>query len=634
MPKLFPLKNILFLALFFLCLSYSHSQTQEIQKLQKSLPHIKDSISYVNKINRIGMLMHMKNPDSSLIYAMNARTVAGRIRYKKGAVDAENVIGISLALKGLSNEALKIFGQVLADYEKMGDKQNTVQLYMNFASLQMQIGNQLRAVEYNRQALKIGKSIPTDSIMSRVYANYCMANPQLSEDSVQYYLGRSNKIGEKLNDQSLLIGNKQIRGIFYMIRGARDKALPLLESSLQEAKEAKLERLQLQGLNAMAEFNANNPELALKYMEEQLAIIESNGYDELKAPVLFSMLRFAKMSGNIEKERELSEKMIAAQLKRQASLEKFIGDYVHYYQIQENNKDLERSQKASRQTIIILTVFSIVCGILLLLLFRAYKKIRNDSKKKAALYEIIDKKNASLSEADAMKSNLVSILAHDFRSPLISTLYMVRLLERNTELTESEKESFYLTISNDISGTLENFDATLQWIKRQLGEFRINFETVDIRSLLDEAISGYNAQFNEKGITVINNVPEGILATSDKEMLQFVNRNLLSNALKFSPKGKTIAVDAFKTDSEIVISVKDEGPGLSHTQIEKLFSISSKGGSTHEGAGIALSFSKDFIVKLGGRIWAENRNSAGSIFSYAVPSNPVDKENIQSKIVA
>ncbi|MBC8644324.1 hypothetical protein H9W95_10345 [Flavobacterium lindanitolerans] len=64
-----------------------------------------------------------------------------------------------------------------------------------------------------------------------------------------------------------------------------------------------------------------------------MTIIESNGYDELKAPVLFSMLRFAKMSGNIEKERELSEKMIAAQLKRQASLEKFIGDYVHYYQI-------------------------------------------------------------------------------------------------------------------------------------------------------------------------------------------------------------------------------------------------------------------------------------------------------------
>ncbi|MBC8644323.1 HAMP domain-containing histidine kinase [Flavobacterium lindanitolerans] len=234
-----------------------------------------------------------------------------------------------------------------------------------------------------------------------------------------------------------------------------------------------------------------------------------------------------------------------------------------------------------------------------------------------------------------MKSNLVSILAHDFRSPLISTLYMVRLLERNTELTESEKESFYLTISNDISGTLENFDATLQWIKRQLGEFRINFETVDIRSLLDEAISGYNAQLNEKGITVINNVPEGILATSDKEMLQFVNRNLLSNALKFSPKGKTIAVDAFKNGSEIVISVKDEGPGLSHNQIEKLFSISSKGGSMHEGAGIALSFSKDFIVKLGGRIWAENRNTAGSIFSYAVPSNPIiDKESIQSKIVA
>ena len=293
---------------------------------------------------------------------------------------------------------------------------------------------------------------------------------------------------------------------------------------------------------------------------------------------------------------------------------------IHYSQLQENNRNLERSQKVSQQIIIILTLFSVICGILLLLLLYAYKKIRNDCKKKAILYEIINKKNTSLSEADVMKSNLVSILAHDFRSPLISTRYMVRLMERNTELTESEKESFYVTINDDISGTLENFDATLQWIKHQFGGFKVNFETIDVRSLLDEAICGYTTLLNEKGITVINNVPYGILANSDKEMLQFVNRNLLSNALKFSPKGKTIAVDAFKTEKEIIISVKDEGPGLSDNQMKKLFSISNKRGSTHAGAGIALSFSKDFIIKLGGRIWAENRNTGGTIFSYGVPS--------------
>jgi signal transduction histidine kinase len=309
--------------------------------------------------------------------------------------------------------------------------------------------------------------------------------------------------------------------------------------------------------------------------------------------------------------------------------------YVHYNQLQENNRNLERLQKASRQIIMILILFSVICGTLLLLLFRAYNKIRNDYKKKTALYEIIENKNISLSKADAVKSNLVSILAHDFRSPLISTLYMMRLLERNTELlTQSEKESFYMAISNDISVTLENFDATLQWIKRQLGEFKINMETVNIRSLLDEAISGYNVQLNEKGITVINNIPDSILATSDREMLQFVNRNLLSNALKFSPKGKTIAIDACKTGNEIIISVKDEGPGLSDNQIKKLFSISNKAGSTHQGAGIALSFSKDFIVKLGGRIWAENRNTGGTIFSYGVPSGSIDRERTPSKIVA
>lgn len=623
MLKLLPLKHFLLtISLLLFCLSSSYSQVQEIRTLQKKLPQLKDSIAYVNSINRIGMLMHLKSPDSSLVYAMNARAIAGRIEYKKGIVDAENVIGIALALKGLNREATKIFGDVLASYEAMGDKPNTAQLYMNFASVQMQLGNPTRAIDYSRKALAIGREIPNDSIMAKVYANYCIANPELFEDSVKYYIGRSNKIAEKLKDEEVLIGNKQILALFYLRKGLGTMALPLLESSLQEARAAKLERLQLGALNFLGEYygNSGNPALAMQYMEEQFALIEANGYDELKAPILMSILRFAKMTGASQKEKEISEKIIAAQMQRMVSLEKFVGDYVHYNQIQEKNRNLERSQKVSRQTIIILGAFSIVFVILSLLLWRAYRKIRRDSKKKAALYDIIDKKNASLEEADSMKSNLVSILAHDFRSPLISTLYMVRMLQKDMELTESEKDTFYSTITDDINGILENFDATLQWIKRQLGEFKINPEPVNIRELLDEVVSGYSMQLKEKNITVINKAPEAIMAESDKEMLQFVNRNLLSNALKFSPESKTIVLDAAQHNAEIVISVEDEGTGLSPAQLEKLFSISSKGGSLHDGAGIALSFSKDFIVKLGGRIWAENREDGGSLFSYAVPS--------------
>lgn len=623
MLKVLPLKYFLFAtSLFLFCLSSSYSQVHEIRVLQNKLPHLKDSIAYVNSVNRIGMLMHLKSPDSSLVYAMNARAIAGRIGYKKGAVDAENVIGIALALKGLNREAAKIFGEVLASYEAMGDRPNTAQLYMNFASIQMQLGNANRAIDYSRKALEIGKEIPNDSIMSKVYANYCIANPMLFEDSVKYYLGRSNKIAEKLKDEEVLIGNKQILALYYLRRGLGAMALPLLENSLKEARTAKLERLQLGSLNFLGEYygGIGNPKLALQYMEEQVALAEANGYDELKAPVLMSMFRYAKMTDDSVKEKEISEKIIAAQMQRLASLEKFVGDYVHYNQLQENNRNLEHSQKVSRQTILILASFSLLCTVLALLLWRAYRKIRRDSKKKAALYDIIDKKNVSLEEADSMKSNLVSILAHDFRSPLISTLYMVRMLQKDMELTESEKNTFYSTITDDINGILENFDATLQWIKRQLGEFKINPEPVNIRELLDEVVSGYSMQLKEKNITVINNAPEAIMAESDKEMLQFVNRNLLSNALKFSPESKTIVLDAAQRNTEIVISVEDEGTGLSPAQLEKLFSISSKGGSMHDGAGIALSFSKDFIVKLGGRIWAENKEAGGSLFSYAVPS--------------
>ena len=616
--KSFNLQKISFL--LFLIPMLSYGQTKEIKGLQKKLHLIKDSTEYVNKLNRIGILMHLKNPDSCIFYGTKARKIASRIGYKKGATDADNVIGIALALKGLTNEAMQMFSKVLLSYQEMGDTANEVQVLMNFASTNMQLRKEKEAIHYSRLALKKGATIPKDSIMAKAYTNYCMANTKLADDSISYYMSKSNAIGKALKDEQLLIGNQQVQALFYLTKGRRSEALPLLESSFEQAKKAALERLQILGLNLMSfYYSSENPQLALSISEQQYKLAEENGYDDLKVEVLFSMQQLARQAGFAAKENEVNQKLILALVEKEQKLGKFIGDYVTYGKLQEDFVHLEKSEKFSKQATIVLASVSIIGIILSLLLLRAHIITRQQSKRKSVLNAVIEEQNSKLRHADEFKSRLVSILAHDFRSPLLSTLSLIRLLEEEESLDEADKAIFYKTLQDDISGLLGQFDTTLQWIRQQLRGESMAKENADLKELFRDCCESLNVLLAEKNITVFDTIPDGLEVYTDKEMLQFVNRNLLSNALKFSPEGGQITISAQVKENNVVVSVTDSGPGISDDKMDQLFKITDAGGSTERGAGIALSMSRDFIESLGGTIWAVRAESSGTTFSYTLP---------------
>ena len=237
------------------------------------------------------------------------------------------------------------------------------------------------------------------------------------------------------------------------------------------------------------------------------------------------------------------------------------------------------------------------------------------------LNDQIQEKNNVLQEADQFKNKLVSILAHDFRSPLSSTITMARLMQDNHGFKEEELERFYNSIENEATKMLESFDIILQWIRQQLSGYEFKSQTLALHDLFRESVTLFQSQLETKRIIFCNQIPEDIFLTSDKEMLQFVNRNLLSNAIKFSPEGGTITVRCIQNVAEFIVNVSDDGPGMSETTLSKLFSISNQDRhSTQMGAGIALSLCKDFINKLNGRIWAENKKPNGAVVYYTLPA--------------
>jgi signal transduction histidine kinase len=611
--------------LFFLCNNYAQGQSVLIQQEQRKLPFIKDSIQLVNSLNRIGMLYHLKNPDSCFYYGMKSKAIAIRLHYLKGKTNADNVIASALYLKGLFRESLELFSKILPAYREQSDTTNAAMVLMNMSTVYLGIADSVHAKMFSRQAIQTGKKLQKDSIMSILYANYCIVNSALSADSARYYVDKSQEIASRYHDKRMLIVMMQLQANNLLNSGHRQEALPLIKQSLSESRKAGMEFFEINSLGLYADYYSNKPDSILSYYNQAYQLAQKNGYVYLKVKVLKVILAYTELSGNkdeIIRVHRLIETALAAE---NVNLKKFIGDYIKYNEIQDDNTLLGITNKSNKTKIWLLICGCMVSILLIIIIYRLYHLSRRHEHRQAQLNKQIQEQNNTLQEADEFKNKLISILAHDFRAPLISTISIARMMRDNSGFTETEMEQFYGEIEKDATRMLESFDTILQWIKQQLSGYQFKAETLALHELFNESAVLFHQLLEEKKITLSNQVPQDMTISSDREILQFVNRNLLSNAIRYSPEGGSIVISATQDSTNLTVTVSDNGPGMSAETISKLFLVSNQFSSpTQHGAGIALSMCRDFIQMLGGQIWAENKEPNGAVFYYTIP---VDKIN-------
>ncbi|MBB6131647.1 ATP-binding protein [Mucilaginibacter lappiensis] len=596
----------------FFLQSSVQAQSALITQEQKKLPLIKDSASLVRSLNQIGMLYYLKNPDSSFYYGIKSKAIAIRQHDREGQLGANNVIATALYLKGLCRESLKLFSEVLSGYRRLSDSANTALALMNMATVYHGIGDMAQAKVLCRKAIQTGRQLKQDSIMSMVYANYCIIN-STPDDSTRYYLNKASEIATRYKDERMQIEIQQIRALNLMINGQKQKAFPLINMSLSQSKKAGMECLQIGSLRLYAAYYDPQPDSILKYYKQAYQLTVAKGYVHMKVPILRTILDYTDQSGDkdniIQIHRHLEEAITTENNNQKA----FIGDYVKYNTIQEANILLETNKKDDNIKIRLLIAICIVSILLIIIIQRLY---RISSKYGRS----IQKQNKVLQETDEFKNKLISILAHDFRTPLSSTISIARMMRDKQGLTEMELEQFYTDIEKDANQLLESFDVVLQWIKQQLPGYQFKIETLTLYDLFGETEYIFRQQLEEKNISLINHVPNHLTVFSDKEMVQFANRNLLLNAIRLSPLGGTITINATQDRVATTVTLANDGSSLSSDTINRLFSVSSQfGASTQHGAGIALAMCKDFIKKLGGSIGVENKNPSGALFYYTIP---------------
>jgi len=176
-------------------------------------------------------------------------------------------------------------------------------------------------------------------------------------------------------------------------------------------------------------------------------------------------------------------------------------------------------------------------------------------------------------------------------------------------------------------GTLRLLENLLAWSRIQTGQTQPQPGNIDISSVVEQTISYYQDQLNKKNISLNNNIPFGIIAFCDEQMGITVIRNLISNAIKFTPEDGKVRIGASSNDKFVEVSVADNGVGIEPEDLEKLFRIDetfkTRGTEGDKGSGLGLILSREYVEMNGGTIHAESTPGKGSTFTFTLPVIPV-----------
>jgi len=231
---------------------------------------------------------------------------------------------------------------------------------------------------------------------------------------------------------------------------------------------------------------------------------------------------------------------------------------------------------------------------------------------------------AELKELNANKDKLFSIIAHDLRNPFNTLLgYSDYLSSVAEELSRDEVKEFALNIYNSADSAFKLLENLLQWSRLQIGRIEFSPSILKLYPLVDEAVGLYKSQAKNKNISLNNTIGNDVTIFADENMVSTVLRNLISNALKFTPEDGSVDIKAENVGKKLSISICDNGIGISEKNIDKLFRIEEQfvmeGTHNERGTGLGLILCKELVEKNEGTILVKSRIGSGSEFIITLP---------------
>ncbi|MBI1268482.1 MAG: hypothetical protein GC193_13735 [Cryomorphaceae bacterium] len=270
-----------------------------------------------------------------------------------------------------------------------------------------------------------------------------------------------------------------------------------------------------------------------------------------------------------------------------------------------------------------------ICVIFMLLIARFVQNLMNEQRNDALNQsKLIEEQNNQIQEAnenlallnDRFKM-LFSIISHDLRSPMSSIESYLLVLKANPDLPREDRlmlESELLKLTKGSTALLDNL---LQWSRTKVKKDSSESYQFNVAPIIRSVCSLMSPIAGAKNIVIHNDVHQDLVAIGNEHQIEVVLRNLIQNAIKFSPLSSHIFIEAVEKDGNVEFTVRDQGVGIVEAKAKDLFVglVSPSYGTINEkGAGIGLLLSAEFVALQNGRIWVEETGPQGTIIKFTL----------------
>lgn len=230
----------------------------------------------------------------------------------------------------------------------------------------------------------------------------------------------------------------------------------------------------------------------------------------------------------------------------------------------------------------------------------------------------LSRSQEELKRQDRLKSDFLATVSHELKTPLTSLRGSLNILLEGGAAPEAQRELLFIALQNAerLSRLVTNL---LDLAKLEAGRMELEVRSVDLPQLIRAAVGILKGAAQEKEIEIQLVYPEEMSPVlADEERLLSVLTNLMENAIKFSPQRGCIGIEVSQEEREVLVAVKDQGPGIPEAELPRIFDRFFQAEAAPRGFGLGLSISKAIVEEHGGRIWAES-GGWGSRFCFTLP---------------
>jgi two-component system sensor histidine kinase/response regulator len=586
----------------------------------------------------------LANYSSALDYLNRSLVIYKQQGKEYALTDCYKNIGIVYFSQGKLSKALDFYYEALFIAVKNHYTIPSAQLYNDIGVILQNMEVYPNALEYFKKSIAIFEG--TNDLQALGTLNENIGEVLLAQDDFDKaieYLNKANKIAKKQSDKDGLSSVYTDLGLCYANKGQLDKAISYLDTSLKISIKYKIVYNQAYARIGFATVYNLRKQYQKAYpfalQGQQLAI--KLGNLSVRANAALQLNKTLAGLGRVnEAYQSLNEYIdLKNSLKNNESIQKLTSyNFELSFSVkqrllaqQQHEKELVYKQDARfhRLTnlvfLIIILAMIIIAGIYYLDKRKQQRvnrllKYKNSivSQQKANL----DDQALKLNDLNTLKDRLIAILAHDLRAPL-STLRGLFGLLQDDSISHEELLSMIPGVLKKLEYTSDFLDTLLFWINSQMENFDKAVKSFLVKEIVANELSSYYDQAAGKGVTIIDEVPDDLVAFADQDSVRIVVRNLITNAIKFTAQNDVIEVSAQKDGEHITIKIKDTGVGMAPHQSEKLFKskVDSKMGTHNEsGTGMGLLFCKDLIEKCNGNIRVTSEQGVGSEFIITIPA--------------